>query len=223
MNATDIVAYTFDAAYHCTSCTEKRTRQGTPHYRGFWQGERGEVYGTDSERNEIHPVFVSDLTTRSVEACTDCNGTICLQCGDVHESREIGASCSNCGQLWYPYELPDFAISGDYGYVRVRRLPEPEPEPTWTGHVRYVYQWWIIDASGELLETRDDLRTGVDHDHGPRNMIHTLATFLEAFSDARAYGTETTENWALFLDTAAEWAIQHSEDIYFETHVFEYE
>jgi hypothetical protein len=89
-----IVAYTFDAAYHCVEHTEKRfgKEQGKN-----WVTENA----TDSEGDPVHPVFSVDLDVRTVETCDDeIAELICLCCGTTDKYRGIGADCWNCGEEW---------------------------------------------------------------------------------------------------------------------------
>ena len=56
MHATDVIGYTFDADYYCVACTE-RLHPGSTDWRaeGFDPADH-----TDSEGNEVHPLFGSD-------------------------------------------------------------------------------------------------------------------------------------------------------------------
>tara|TARA_R100001530_G_scaffold60914_1_gene43992 strand:- start:1149 stop:1496 length:348 start_codon:yes stop_codon:yes gene_type:complete len=107
-----IIAYTYEADYHCIDCTSKRykahgfyDRDGKPwrsNYGGQadWNGVH--VYIHDREGNLIHPVFSTDewydINKPSVFAdgtcdhdwdwqCV-CNDTQYLACGDCHEVIE---------------------------------------------------------------------------------------------------------------------------------------
>ena len=55
-HATDVIAYTYDADYHCIGCTEAQHPGSTDWRRdGFNPADY-----TDSEGNEVHAVFASD-------------------------------------------------------------------------------------------------------------------------------------------------------------------
>lgn len=78
MHATDVIAYTFDADYYCVACTEELHPGATD-----WRAEGFDPSDyTDSEENEIHPVFGSDEWWEPNESrtqtlhCTRCGGLI---------------------------------------------------------------------------------------------------------------------------------------------------
>jgi hypothetical protein len=88
-----IVAYTYDADYHCTECAAK-AHGVDPNTGNVWENAE------DSEGNEVHPVFSIDCDTETIASCGDCRQVICLVCGDVVMTRKRGAvslTCWNCG------------------------------------------------------------------------------------------------------------------------------
>jgi hypothetical protein len=89
---TRVVAYTYEADYHCTDCTDDR----------FGTDEHGypPESARDGEGNEIHPVFVTDLDVETVAMCSDCGKVICLSCGDTDSLRPVGENCWNCRTGW---------------------------------------------------------------------------------------------------------------------------
>ena len=93
IEGTRVVAYTYDAAIHCTEHALERFGR-TPE---GWVPE--DV--TDAEGNPVHAIFTSDLDLRTVEECgTDQSEIICLCCGVVSATRAIGAACWNCQTAW---------------------------------------------------------------------------------------------------------------------------
>lgn len=54
------IAYTYDADQHCPDHAAER----------FGTDEHGNVYGTDTEGNEVHPVFSWEETDDSY--CSEC-------------------------------------------------------------------------------------------------------------------------------------------------------
>jgi hypothetical protein len=57
----EVIGYTYEADCHCLDCAGKR----------FPENDRCELYGTDREGNEIHPIFF-DTEFDSVPVCGDC-------------------------------------------------------------------------------------------------------------------------------------------------------
>ena len=56
-----IIAYTYEADYHCIDCTEKR----------FGQDDLGYAFTVDDEDNPVHPVFsIDEIDEHPV--CGDC-------------------------------------------------------------------------------------------------------------------------------------------------------
>lgn len=67
-----IIAYTYEADYHCHDCTIKRfiaMPHTSPDIRGV------DIEATDSEGNPVHPVFDTDDTPDST-CCCDCHAVI---------------------------------------------------------------------------------------------------------------------------------------------------
>ena len=93
-----IIAYTYEADYHCIDCTSKRykahgfyDRDGKPwrsNYGGQvdWNGVH--VYIHDREGNLVHPLFSIDEWQEFDEAFLAENPTQYLACGDCHEVIE---------------------------------------------------------------------------------------------------------------------------------------
>jgi hypothetical protein len=78
MHATDVIAYTYDADYHCIDCTERQHPGSTDWRREDFDPADYE----DSEGNEVHPLFASDEWWEPSEdacqvlACSDCHAII---------------------------------------------------------------------------------------------------------------------------------------------------
>jgi hypothetical protein len=89
---TRVVAYTYEAAYHCVDCARNC----------FGQDEHGFVpeSARDSEGNEIGAAFTSDLDVETVETCDTCLKVICMCCGVVAGERASGQPCFNCSTEW---------------------------------------------------------------------------------------------------------------------------
>ena len=112
-----IIAYTYEADYHCIDCTKERFNtdtldsnypaqlndaNGVPTNPNRYHGSYGVIQLIDNEGNEIHPLFSTDewydINKPSVFAdgtcdhdwdwqCV-CNDTQYLACGDCHEVIE---------------------------------------------------------------------------------------------------------------------------------------
>ena len=94
-HATDIIAYTYEADYHCIDCTVKRfsdkhgsSRKFTNYTdsNGIWDDP--EFPTLDDEGNLVHPVFVSDEWQEFDEGFLSENPTQYLACGNCHEVIE---------------------------------------------------------------------------------------------------------------------------------------
>lgn len=79
---TRIVAYTYEAAYHCPDCTRQRFAAvplfayGNPDKNGV------EFTAKDNEGNPVHPVFDTDqLPSDLTDAEGGCHS---VNCGDCH-------------------------------------------------------------------------------------------------------------------------------------------
>jgi hypothetical protein len=92
----NIIAYTYDADYHCIDCTTK-----TYHYsRQSWiewpfdiEHPASDVNGIhvdqqDTEGNLVHPLFSTDEWQELDESYLSENPTQWLACGDCHEIIE---------------------------------------------------------------------------------------------------------------------------------------
>jgi len=60
----NILGYTYNAAFHCTNCTEN-------HF-----GHEPTEQDVDSEENEPHPVFTTDEHDPAGEYCDDCRDCV---------------------------------------------------------------------------------------------------------------------------------------------------
>jgi hypothetical protein len=89
--ATRVVAYTYEADYHCVTDAIGR----------FGRDDNGFVPEDvrDAEGNPIGAIFTSDLDTETVAACADCGQIVCLACG-VRSERAPGSTCWNCATEW---------------------------------------------------------------------------------------------------------------------------
>lgn len=89
-----IVAYAYDAAYHCKGHAEKQF--GLENGKD-WVKESA----IDSEGNPVHPVFSSDQDYDTVAECDDnWKEIICLVCGVYDSERKAWDECWNCGSAW---------------------------------------------------------------------------------------------------------------------------
>lgn len=82
----DIIAYTYEADYHCIDCTNKRFAY---YHTGIVRDEHVDWWGIyedqkDSEGNFVHPVFVTDEWQEFDEGYQLENPTQYLACGDCH-------------------------------------------------------------------------------------------------------------------------------------------
>lgn len=66
MHATDVIGYAFDADIHCEACTRARFPDADAEFSDV----------TDSEGNEIHPLFASDDHDDNGEYCGDCHAEL---------------------------------------------------------------------------------------------------------------------------------------------------
>jgi hypothetical protein len=85
-----VIAYTYEAAYHCIACTKARFNRGgfsiVDHGNGTALDEHGVSHGaTDREGNQVHPVHSTDELPCHIPpeaggyspvSCDDCRGTI---------------------------------------------------------------------------------------------------------------------------------------------------
>ncbi len=92
-----IIAYTYEADYHCEDCTRKRYQLGEfdkatpdyPYYNGDGVDEHGVGYDSlDSEGNYVHPLSSIDEWQELDEGFLAENPTQYLTCGDCHEVIE---------------------------------------------------------------------------------------------------------------------------------------
>jgi hypothetical protein len=93
IEATRVVAYTYDAAVHCTE--HALGRYGRDHNGYVPESAR------DGEGNGVGAIFASDLDTTTVEACNDDGALICLCCGAIDAERAPGRPCWNCRTPWW--------------------------------------------------------------------------------------------------------------------------
>jgi hypothetical protein len=85
-----VIAYTYDADYHCIDCTKKYVRNNEPpeSVQAVLDGE--EEY-SDSEGNPIHPVFSTDEWYANDIYEGNAKATLsCSTCGNVIEEVELG-------------------------------------------------------------------------------------------------------------------------------------
>jgi hypothetical protein len=102
-------------------------------------------------------------------------------------------------------ESYEYALQ-DGSYVMVRLLSAHADDD---GRFRYGYA--ILDDRHTLVAVGTDIRTAVGVNHGPRIMLATLCSFLQAFAEAQ--GRSGTENANLFPPHLAEWALAHSDEL----------
>jgi hypothetical protein len=94
-----IVAYTYDADYHCVECA------GNEHADDDAADDTTDANGIpydaeDSEGNNVHPVFAGQMDGDTVERCTDCGTIVCMCCGDRDAKRRRYSKCTNCRTAW---------------------------------------------------------------------------------------------------------------------------
>tara|TARA_R100001530_G_scaffold127807_1_gene97199 strand:- start:293 stop:613 length:321 start_codon:yes stop_codon:yes gene_type:complete len=98
-----IIAYTYEADYHCIDCTKERFNtdtldsnypaqlndaNGVPTNPNRYHGSYGVIQLIDNEGNEIHPLFSIDEWQEFDEGFLAENPTQYLACGDCHEVIE---------------------------------------------------------------------------------------------------------------------------------------
>lgn len=98
-----IIAYTYEADFHCIDCTVKRYKShgffdhhGEPWHSNYHarlerprlDSEGVHVYIRDNEGNLVHPVFSTDEWQELDESYLAENPTQYLACGDCHEIIE---------------------------------------------------------------------------------------------------------------------------------------
>ena len=92
-----IIAYTYEADYHCEDCTRKRYQLGKfdkatpdyPYYNGDGVDEHGVGYDSlDSEGNYVHPLSSIDEWQELDDSFLADNPTQYLACGDCHKVIE---------------------------------------------------------------------------------------------------------------------------------------
>jgi hypothetical protein len=91
VKAGDILAYTYQADYHCVDCTRKRffylyvEPNRSIVTTNFETDDNGILYTQlDSEGNFVHPVFYSDQWIEYDESYMAENPTQYMLCGDCH-------------------------------------------------------------------------------------------------------------------------------------------
>lgn len=87
----------------------------------------------------------------------------------------------------------------------------------WEGRTIYRYEIAGGWHGGRVYNDGADLHTGVNIDHGPRDMLGTLISFLTACAESFPAG----ENAHLFPNGVAEWAQVHSEELALIAHEIE--
>ena len=87
----NILAYTYEADYHCIDCTRKRffylyvEPNRSIVTTNFETDENGILYSqTDNEDNRVHPLFSTDEWQELDDSYTSENPTQYLACGDCH-------------------------------------------------------------------------------------------------------------------------------------------
>lgn len=71
----NIIAYAYDADYHCPDCTVDRFREQARNRDKL--DEKGVPYlARDSEGNHVHPVFDTDGEVPPATCCCDCGAMI---------------------------------------------------------------------------------------------------------------------------------------------------
>ena len=92
-----IIAYTYEADYHCIDCTTRNKRLQRTVCQHYIQGipckncrdSNGLLYDQlDNEGNLVHPVFSTDEWQEFDEGFLAENPTQYLACGDCHEVIE---------------------------------------------------------------------------------------------------------------------------------------
>ena len=89
-----IIAYTYEADFHCIDCTVKRFDYlRTPNrdyisFKSMCDENRVHVNQLDNEGNYVHPLFSTDEWQELDEGFLEENPTQYLACGDCHEIIE---------------------------------------------------------------------------------------------------------------------------------------
>lgn len=100
-----------------------------------------------------------------------------------------------------------FEISG--ATVTVRSIGNEYQPSDRAYRQRYAY---VIAADGWEY-VGDDIRSGCGADVDLKDAAQTLLSFLGACAESRQFGTEQSENWGLFPDHVANWAVKESDEI----------
>lgn len=79
----------------------------------------------------------------------------------------------------------------------------------WENRTIYRYEIAGVWNGGQVYDDGMDLHTGVGLDHGPRDMLGTLISFLTACAES----SPDSENTHLFPAGVAEWAQVHSDEL----------
>ena len=101
MNATDVVGYAYEADVHCLGCTEER-------FPNIYDDLRAPE--TDSEGNEISPIFAGEGAYSDCSCCEGkgSHGDCKASCGTCDGEGKEARVCGDC--------LEDL-IGGDVGQV----------------------------------------------------------------------------------------------------------
>ncbi|MDE8648099.1 hypothetical protein PXH69_24335 [Rhodococcus qingshengii] len=74
-------------------------------------------------------------------------------------------------------------------------------------------QYKYVINSGEWEYVGNDIHSPVGAEPDEQDAARGLFAFLDACAEARSRGNESSENWNIFPDHVAEWAMQHSSEI----------
>lgn len=85
----------------------------------------------------------------------------------------------------------------------------------------YRQQYKYVINSGEWEYVGTDVYSGAEAEVDEESGARALFTFLLACAESRSRGNSSSENWNMFPDHVAEWAMQHSSEL--ELHSLELE
>ena len=191
MNATDVIAYAYDADIHCIPCTLARYRakqfaMTDPLGYGPGRDENGLPYAAaDSEGNAVHPLFATEA--EAPEFCGDCGEHIdgTPEEGETPEGEETVESAARA--------MVDRLLE-DFGHTRPSR------------HGREIVHGYTSDCCGASVlsggfcadcgdhcQAIDD-ETGEPIEDEPRREVHHPESWQKPKSTLDAWLTQDEHN-----------------------------
>jgi hypothetical protein len=150
MNATDVIAYTYEADYHCPDCAIERFGQQEGR---SWAREDA----TDNEGNGVHPVFASDEWWNPGEgnqtlACTDCGRELDYHTEEPDEPEEGDLTTENFCE-WFQNGRKVLVCETEQWATEVKAYMDKDQ--FWPN------VWWISDhGNAHLLNLQNELAEG---------------------------------------------------------------